>query len=104
MALLPGLSPPQLWHEYFRLELLYALRLRERRRVLGIGAGDDDGIVLGAGGQLQQGGVSWHPGGGCTKRRCYPTHCTHCTCSTVVAQRARRARAATRLLLLWQLC
>ncbi|PRW57423.1 U3 small nucleolar RNA-associated 6-like protein [Chlorella sorokiniana] len=39
---------PQLWHEYFRLELLYALRLRERRRVLGIGAGDDDGIALGA--------------------------------------------------------
>ena len=27
---------PGLWHEYFRLELLYALRLRERRRVLGI--------------------------------------------------------------------
>lgn len=33
---------PALWHEYFRLELLYALRLRERRRVLGIAAGDDD--------------------------------------------------------------
>ncbi|KAL4452190.1 hypothetical protein ABPG75_007852 [Micractinium tetrahymenae] len=33
---------PQLWHEYFRLELLYALRLRERRRVLGIAAGDGE--------------------------------------------------------------
>lgn len=27
---------PGLWHEYFRCELLYAMRLRERRRVLGI--------------------------------------------------------------------
>lgn len=27
---------PALWHEYFRMELLYAMRLRERRRVLGI--------------------------------------------------------------------
>jgi U3 small nucleolar RNA-associated protein 6 len=25
-----------LWHEYYRMELLYALRLRERRRTLGI--------------------------------------------------------------------
>ncbi|KAI3438077.1 hypothetical protein D9Q98_000519 [Chlorella vulgaris] len=33
---------PELWHEYFRMELLYALRLRERRRVLGIADGDDD--------------------------------------------------------------
>lgn len=31
-----GGAVPALWHEYFRLELLYALRLRERRRVLGI--------------------------------------------------------------------
>ena len=30
---------PELWHEYFRMELLYALRLRERRRVLGIPEG-----------------------------------------------------------------
>ena len=43
-------SPPQLWHEYFRLELLYALRLRERRRVLGIGGGDDDLAGEGEGG------------------------------------------------------
>jgi hypothetical protein len=33
---------PGLWHEYFRMELLYALRLRERRCVLGIAGGDDD--------------------------------------------------------------
>lgn len=34
-----------LWHEYFRMELLYALRLRERRRTLGI----DDAQTGGAG-------------------------------------------------------
>lgn len=45
----PPKPPPQLWHEYFRLELLYALRLRERRRVLGIAAGDDDGLDLSLG-------------------------------------------------------
>jgi len=29
-----SLQSSQLWHEYFRLELLYALRLRERRGLL----------------------------------------------------------------------
>ncbi len=33
----------EMWTEYFRMELLYALRLRERRRVLGI---DDSGACL----------------------------------------------------------
>lgn len=38
---------PALWHEYFRMELLYAMRLRERRRVLGI---EDAGVHLSSGG------------------------------------------------------
>jgi hypothetical protein len=41
----PGSS--SLWHEYFRLELVYALRLKERRDVLGLAGGtpgsDDEG-------------------------------------------------------------
>lgn len=32
-----------LWHEYFRMEALYAARLAARREVLGIAAGSDDG-------------------------------------------------------------
>ncbi|GAB4819004.1 hypothetical protein N2152v2_006050 [Parachlorella kessleri] len=40
---------PALWHEYFRMELLYAMRLRERRRVLGI-----DDVSLGNGQPTEQ--------------------------------------------------
>jgi U3 small nucleolar RNA-associated protein 6 len=39
-----GRDAEGLWHEYFKLELLYALRLRQRRRVLGI---DDDAAATG---------------------------------------------------------
>ena len=58
---------PQLWHEYFRLELLYALRLRERRRVLGIA--DDDEEEEGANGgctvwcgAVWRGAAGWRSG------------------------------------------
>lgn len=33
---------PGLWHEYFRMELLYALRLQERRKILGINTMTED--------------------------------------------------------------
>lgn len=39
-------SAPSLWHEYFRMELLYALRLRERRRVLGIADGSGGWLAV----------------------------------------------------------
>lgn len=40
---------PELWHEYFRMELLYALRLRERRVVLGLekAQGNDEALMNG---------------------------------------------------------
>eukprot|EP00741_Cyanophora_paradoxa_P002251 tig00000571_g2183.t1 len=39
----------KLWHEYCRLELLYVYKVAERRRILGIDGGDDEGGRGGAG-------------------------------------------------------
>jgi U3 small nucleolar RNA-associated protein 6 len=42
-------NSPELWHEYFRMELLYCLRLRERRVVLGLekAQGIDEALING---------------------------------------------------------
>lgn len=42
-----GAAAELLWHEYFRLELLYAARLRKRRRVLGVDGMGADELVAG---------------------------------------------------------
>jgi hypothetical protein len=55
---------PGLWHEYFRMELLYALRLRARREVLGIAA-NGAGEAVGGGGSAGPGpGPESAPGEG----------------------------------------
>lgn len=52
---------PQLWVEYFRLELMYVHKLRARRRVLGL---EDDAVPVPTGAYVRGEGIRVGLGGG----------------------------------------